>query len=104
MYEQIAVSVVPSLAGGAVLGFLLRKGVKLLAGIAGLFLASLALLEGLGYLKVNWDKMASDLSAFFQALLQKIASLDAAGFASQGAPLFGLLGGALIGWWLAGKA
>ena len=95
--------VLPPLAGGAVLGFLARKGIKLLAGIAGLFLVSLAALESLGYVRVDWGRLGSDLYSFFKALFEKLAATDWAGFAAQGLPVAGLGGGFALGWWLASK-
>ena len=86
------------------LGFLLRKGIRVAAAVAGLFLAVLALLEGGGYVKVDWRRMVDDLARFFLTLYEKAVALDAAGLAGQGAPLLALLGGAALGWWLAGRA
>jgi uncharacterized membrane protein (Fun14 family) len=93
----------PPLAGGAVLGFLVRKGIKLLAGITGLFLVSLAALEASGYVKVDWQKLGTDLYNFFKTLFDKLAAMDWAGFANQGVPLAGFGGGFALGWWLASK-
>ena len=93
----------PPLTGGAILGFLARKGIKLLAGIAGLFLVSLAALESLGYVKVDWRKLGTDLYSLFRALFEKLAAMDWGGLATQGLPLAGFGGGFALGWWLASK-
>ena len=93
----------PPLAGGAAIGFLVRKGIKLLAGIAGLFLISLAALEASGYVKVDWQKLGTDLYNFFKSLFEKLAAMDWGGLAVQGAPLAGFGGGFALGWWLASK-
>ena len=95
--------VLPPLAGGAVLGFLVRKGIKLLAGVAGLFLASLAALEALGYVKVDWVKLGTDLYNFFKTLFEKLMAMDWSGLAAQSIPLAGFGGGFALGWWLASK-
>jgi uncharacterized membrane protein (Fun14 family) len=86
-----------------VLGFLVRKGIKLLAGIAGLFLVSLSAMEMLGYVKVDWGRLGTDLYSFFKSLFDRLAAMDWAGFAAQGAPLAGFGGGFALGWWLASK-
>ena len=93
----------PPLAGGAILGFITRRGISLLAGIAGLSLAGLAALEALGYVEVDWQKLGTDLFNFFKALLDRLAAMDWVGFADQGAPLAGFGGGFALGWWLASK-
>jgi FUN14 family. len=100
---EVLVGLLPPLAGGAVLGFLIRKGIKLLAGIAGLFLVSLAALESLGYVKVDWQKLGTDLYSFFKSLFERLTAMDWTGFAAQGAPLAGFGGGFALGWWLASK-
>jgi uncharacterized membrane protein (Fun14 family) len=99
--EGLLAGLLPPLAGGAVLGFLVRKGITLLAGIAGLFLVSLAVLETLGYARVDWARLGTDLYNFFKTLFEKLAAMDWVGFASQSAPLVGFGGGFVLGWWLA---
>jgi uncharacterized membrane protein (Fun14 family) len=99
----LLVGLLPPLAGGAILGFLVRKGIKLLAGIAGLFLVSLAALEASGYVKVDWQKLGTDLYNFFKTLFDRLAAMDLVGFANQGVPLAGFGGGFALGWWLASK-
>jgi uncharacterized membrane protein (Fun14 family) len=101
--EGLLAGLLPPLTGGVVLGFLVRKGIKLLAGIAGLFLVSLAALESLGYVKVDWQKLGTDLYGFFRSLFEKLAAMDWGGLATQGLPLAGFGGGFALGWWLASK-
>ena len=93
----------PPLAGGAVLGFIARKGINLLAGIAGLSLAALAALESLGYVKVDWQKLGTGLYNFFRSLFERLAAMDWSGLATQGLPVAGFGGGFALGWWLASK-
>ena len=101
--EGLLAGVLPPLAGGAVLGFLVRKGIKLLAGIAGLFLVSLWALELMGYIKVDWQRLGTDLYNFFKSLFERLAAMDWGGLAAQGLPLAGFGGGLALGWWLASK-
>jgi len=52
-----------------IIGYLLGKGVKILLYIVGLFLLILMGLEVAGYIHINWEKLASDISTFFSNIL-----------------------------------
>jgi uncharacterized membrane protein (Fun14 family) len=65
-----------------VIGYLLGKGVKILLYILGFFLLILMGLEAIGYIHIDWEKLASDISTFFSNILNP----------SQGA------GQLLLGW------
>lgn len=49
--------------GGLLLGYALKKMIKLIAVIAGLFVAGLAYLQDQQILYVNWDKIDSTITA-----------------------------------------
>jgi uncharacterized membrane protein (Fun14 family) len=52
-----------------IIGYLLGKGVKILLYILGFFLLILVGLEATGYIHIDWEKLASDVSTFFSNIL-----------------------------------
>jgi uncharacterized membrane protein (Fun14 family) len=54
---------------GFIIGYLLGKGVKVLLYIVGIFLLILVGLEAAGYIHVNWERLASDVSTFISNVL-----------------------------------
>ena len=52
-----------------IIGYLLGKGVKILLYILGFFLLILVGLEATGYIHINWEKLASNISTFFSNIL-----------------------------------
>ena len=45
--------------GGFLIGYAVKKGIKIILGLAGLFLASLAYLNYKGLVSVDWEKIAT---------------------------------------------
>jgi uncharacterized membrane protein (Fun14 family) len=54
---------------GFIIGYLLGKGVKVLLYILGIFLLILVGLEAAGYIRVDWEKLASDVSTLISNML-----------------------------------
>lgn len=52
-----------------IIGYLLGKGVKILLYIIGLFLLILVGLEATGYIHIDWEKLASDISTFLSNII-----------------------------------
>ncbi len=52
-----------------IIGYLLGKGVKILLYIIGLFLLVLMGLEATGYIHIDWEKLASDISTFLSNII-----------------------------------
>jgi uncharacterized membrane protein (Fun14 family) len=66
----LAVSeVLAKAVSGFIIGYLLAKGVRVLLYILGIFLLILVGLEAAGYIHVNWEKLASDVSTFISNML-----------------------------------
>ena len=54
---------------GFIIGYLLGKGVKILLYILGFLLLILVGLEAAGYIHINWEKLASDVSTFLSNIV-----------------------------------
>jgi uncharacterized membrane protein (Fun14 family) len=54
---------------GFIIGYMLGKGVKVLLHILGILLLILVGLEAAGYIHVNWEKLASDVSTLVSSIL-----------------------------------
>ncbi len=71
-----------SISSGGIAGFLIgyavKKGIKIILGIAGLFLGSLAYLNYKGLVSVDWQRIASVSN---QAITE--LSIDSANYASS---------------------
>ena len=52
-----------------IIGYLLGKGIKILLYILGFFLLILVGLEATGYIHINWEKLASDISTFLSNIM-----------------------------------
>jgi len=66
----LAVSeVLAKAVSGFIIGYLLAKGVRVLLYILGIFLLVLVGLEAAGYIHVDWEKLASDVSALISNVL-----------------------------------
>ena len=59
---------VGSLVGSAILGYLVAKGIKVLLYVIGLFLVVLLILESMGYITVNRDKVVDDVEGLVEKL------------------------------------
>jgi uncharacterized membrane protein (Fun14 family) len=64
--------------GGFLIGYAVKKGIKIIIGIAGLLLGGLAYLNYKGLVSVDWEKIASVSN---QAITE--FSLDSASYASS---------------------
>ena len=56
---------------GFIIGYLLAKGVRVLLYILGIFLLVLVGLEAAGYIHVDWEKLASDVSTLISNVLSQ---------------------------------
>jgi uncharacterized membrane protein (Fun14 family) len=61
--------------GGFLIGYAVKKGIKIIIGIAGLLLGGLAYLNYKGLVSVDWEKIAS--------VSNQAISLDSASYASS---------------------
>jgi uncharacterized membrane protein (Fun14 family) len=66
-YSSIAASVGGGFFAGLLLGYALKKVIKLLAVIVGLFLAGLAFLQYQQIASINWKKLESTIAALANA-------------------------------------
>jgi len=55
--------------GGFIIGYLVAKGVRVVMYILGVFLLVLIVLEAAGYIRINWERLVSDVSALIQSAL-----------------------------------
>ena len=62
--ENLAVTIGGGFFGGILIGFALKKIVKIVAIIAGFFLAALAYLRYQQIANINWDRIASNLREY----------------------------------------
>jgi len=61
---------------GFIIGYLIGRGVRILLYILGFFLLILVLLQAMGYISINWDKLESDVSSFISKIFDPAQSLD----------------------------
>ena len=54
---------------GFIIGYILAKGVRVLLYVLGIFLLVLVGLEVAGYIHVDWEKLASDVSTLISNIL-----------------------------------
>ncbi len=65
--DSIAASTGGGFTGGLLLGYALKKVVKLIAVVVGLFIAGLAYLQYQQIASVNWDKIESTITGLTNA-------------------------------------
>jgi uncharacterized membrane protein (Fun14 family) len=77
--------------GGLLLGYALKKVVKLLAIIVGLFLAGLAYLQSEKIASVNWDRVEDTISTIANAVTNTLNgyNIESLATTSLGIPLTG---------------
>jgi uncharacterized membrane protein (Fun14 family) len=66
-YSSIAASISGGFFGGMLIGYALKKVIKMLTIIVGLFLAGLAFLQYQQIASINWKKLESTIAALTNA-------------------------------------
>jgi uncharacterized membrane protein (Fun14 family) len=54
---------------GFIFGYLIGRGIRILLYILGFFLLILVVLEAIGYININWDKIVDEVSNFVSGIL-----------------------------------
>jgi uncharacterized membrane protein (Fun14 family) len=69
---------------GFLVGFILKKGMKILAVVAGVFFAALLYLQSQGILNINWDKLHSTSQAILSTITTALTTFSAGGLSFPG--------------------
>ena len=76
---------------GFLIGFLIKKLFKILAIIAGVFLAALMYLEAQGIVNVNWDKLQSISQGVLSTIVNTVTNSNSGGVGGSSAAASSLL-------------
>jgi uncharacterized membrane protein (Fun14 family) len=89
--NSIATTIGGGLFGGLLLGFAIKKVVKLIAVVVGLFIAGLAYLQYQQIASVNWDKIEDTISTIANATTNTLNEYNIESLATTtlGIPLTG---------------
>jgi len=87
---------------GFLIGYALKKGIKIIVGIAGLLLAGLAYLSYKGFVTVDWDKFVSVTNKAINDISVASASYASSVVDSQVVPTMANFGVPLTGSFAAG--
>jgi uncharacterized membrane protein (Fun14 family) len=101
VFTSISATIGGGLVGGLLLGYALKKVVKLMAVVVGLFIAGLAYLQHQHIAYVNWDKIEIAVTSISGNINNQISGRDITSFAlsNLGIPLTsGMSAGFAVGY------